>query len=369
MTLDARAEAARGYLLLFVFYVHGLIAFALSRTDPAAALPAAVQIKLLAPQVGVFFLLSGMGSRALARRAPDTVAAQSVAMILLALASHVLAFLVAAPFYNSHETPVAFIKALIKPMVYGRDLASFVGWFFIVIAVARPFAYVFERSRLAFVVAAVVTALAIWATRLVGLPNNLWDWRSWPAAVLLFLLGMRIARDWRPGAVTGLGALGIAILLTWINRPGLLADPLCFDCGLDFVAEPLIGRHGTAPVYLVALLAFATFILWVAQLLPNHWITRTARFVGRNSVEFLVLHGVLMALLFPLFERVFPERASPLFFVILFVGIAALHLAAFRVVRMPLRRLVAACFWAGASLTARVMRVPHPSRRGVRPAG
>lgn len=356
MTLDIRNETARGYLLLSVFYLHSVYAFITAQPDPALAPAAFVQIKLLAPQVAVFFVLSGMGAPGLGRRSFSTLLGQSLMLVLLAAMSHVLGALALGAIYGGFETPWTFAKSVIKPLVYGTGYVTALAWFFVVLAIARPLAWLFERNKplFALIVLAIGACLALAHWR--HWPDNLWEWRNWPAATLLFLIGMRIPRGRAIPAWLGLAALVLSLLFTWFNRPGLVETGPCLTCEIEFVAQPMVGQFGFAPLYILQVLLFTVFLLWVSQIRSPHVIADAVTRVGRNSLAYIFMHGFVIAIVFNALDKVFPAHESAPFYVLLLAAVIAFHLALFQVLRRPLEWLIMLCARASRAILAAVER-------------
>ena len=119
MTLDARAESARGYMLIGIFYIHLMIPFAQSRADPANAMAAFVQIKLLAPHIAVFFFLSGFGARHIGKRPFAAMASQSLMLLLLATLSHAVGYWIGPFWYDPPGSWTEAGRQFIKPIILG----------------------------------------------------------------------------------------------------------------------------------------------------------------------------------------------------------------------------------------------------------
>lgn len=343
MILDSRNNRARGYLLAFVFYVHALYLLIASMADPASTGPAAaVQIKLLAPHVTAFFFFSGFGAQALGRRDFRSVLQQSLMLLMVSWLTHIVGFLLAAGIYGGYSTPRSFVVSMVKPMILGTNDATFVAWFFSVLAVARMGAWLFERSKPGFALAAGMASAFAAGTLSLGLPDNIYEWRNWPLATLFFILGMKFPRDRRIGAFTGLSGLALALGLAWFNRPGLLATGPCLACDLSFVAQPMVGLWGSLPVFLVQAAAFCLFLLWVSQLqVPP--LSTIATTIGTRSLQLLVVHGWVMAATFPFLSAYTPARENFALLLAIFVIGPCIYLGLYLLLRWPVDRAIAAC--------------------------
>ncbi|WP_448501135.1 acyltransferase family protein [Sphingomonas sp.] len=335
-----RDDVGRGLLLGGILYVHFVIAFAQTRTDPMGAVASFVQIKLLASHVAVFFVLAGMGARHIARRGWRSVTGQSLMLVVLAAFSHAIGYWI-GPFV--HNPPMFWggaVYGLVKPIVSGTGYATFVAWFFVSLATARLLAYWIARGWRGGLAAVALYTLAILGLRAAGFPDNAYEWRTVPIATLLFLIGMRIGRDWHVGSPLGLAALLVSLALGWFNRPGLLATGPCLDCDLFFVAQPLVGQHGSLPVFVVQELAFAVFILASARWLILRGLAAPIAFLGRNAMPLLLLHGWVLVGVLPWLLPRMPPRESAILFPIVAVASWMGHVALLWALRRPVEWLL-----------------------------
>lgn len=364
MMLDTTIDRARGYMLLGIIYMHAIFAFVSTR-EPAGVAAAFVQIKLLAPHVSVFFLLSGMGARHIARRNFWQIARQSAALVLVAILSHVTGFALLAVLHGTGAGLEGSAWMLLGPVLLGTGYTTFVAWFFLALAMARMLTYLFYRSPLAFLGIAFSLAALILLEQRLGLADNIWEWRTWPAAFLFFLIGTRLPADLAIPAPVGLAAGAGAALLTWFNRPGLLIEGPCLACDVTFVSQPMVGEFGSIPVFVLQELLFFAFLIAMAQLKRPGWMTRPVQFVGRNSAQFLLLNGWVIVALYPWLLPLLPARESPALLVALFAGGALLHWLLFRLLRRPLNLLLVTSFQA-VDQVGRLAQLLRPARE---PAG
>jgi hypothetical protein len=343
MLMDPTIDRARGYMLLGIIYLHSIIAFAGGR-DPAAITGSFLQIKLLAAHVSVFFFLSGMGARQIGRRRFPQVVRQGASLVLLAILSHVTGFVLMAALHGTGTDLAGSLAMLVKPIVYGTGHSTYVAWFFLSLAMARMLAWFVYRSLALFALVALGLAAFVFLGQRLGLPDNLWEWRTWPAAMLFFLIGTRLPTNLVIPIPHGLAAGMAAALLTWFNRPGVLWNGPCLSCDITFVSQPMVGGFGSVPVFLLQEVLFLAFLLAVSRLERPRWITTTARFVGGNSVQFLLLNGWFMVVFNPWILPLLPAQDSLWLFAILLAGGLAVHLALFQALRRPLDLLLLTSF-------------------------
>ncbi|WP_176592708.1 hypothetical protein [Sphingobium sp. EM0848] len=368
MTLDARADAARGYILLGVFHLHILFALLKVAPDPSAFSASLLQIKMLAGHVSAFFFLGGMGARGLKRRTVESVAMQSIMLLLLAVLSHVGGFVLNALIYGPPATLHDLLRTLVRPILHGTGYSTFVAWFFVVLAVIRPLVYLFERSRIGFAAAAAVIAIVIAYGESRHWPYNLYEWRNWPFAALFFLMGMRISRSWHVPAIMGAGGLLLSLAAAWFNGPDIWRSGLCWTCNLDFLPFPMVGTAGFIPLVLLQEAGFLLFLLWVAQLERPAWPRRIAGWFGRYSLHFLLLHGWVITACYPLLIDALANQEKKLLLMLVLLLNAPVHALLFLLLRPLLNRAIALCFNLSRGLVALPptlrpsvrMRIPAP---------
>lgn len=336
-------DVVKGYLLLGVFYMHALYGVSQSFGDPMLAPAASIQIKLLAPNVAVFFFLNGMQSTHIGKKSLLAILRQSLMLLVIAALSHVVAVLIDQGINGTYTQLRPFAKALVRPIVMGTGYANYVAWFFVVLAAARIFAYAFARSKVAFGALVVASAVLIYASQLLHLPFNVYEWRNWPIAVLFFLVGMRIRANIAIPHVVGLGALLLSFGAAWMNSPTLLSAGPCLTCSLPFVAQPMVGQYGFLPVYLVQEVAFITFLLWVSAVTTGHTAGRLATYFGRPSLQMLLLHGWVLVALYPAAARGLPEQESLFLFIAIISAIIIVHGFLYEILGGALDMFLAGC--------------------------
>ncbi len=354
MILGGRNEVARGYLIICVIYVH--ILYVVQAVGiPAGSTPITdAQIKLLAPHVTVFFYLSGLTSRQIGKRNFASVAQNSLMLLMIAWVVHIVGLLAATTIYGGYSTPRALFHDLVKPIILGTGDITYVAWFFTVLAIVRLIAWVFEKSKPGFIVVVLAITAAIWASQRLGLPDNIYEWRNWPVATLFFLLGMKTPKTFRLSMPLALAALAGSLALTWIDEPGMWHHMPCLRrCRLDFVSQPMVGQFGSLPVFLMQEALFGLFLVAAASwTIP--FVTRTARFFGVPSLQILILHGWIIASLFPVLGYLLPHRENIALLGLLFLAGPAFHAAFYLLLRRPLNWIVSSISDLSRRITAGV---------------
>jgi hypothetical protein len=248
-----------------------------------------------------------------------------------------------------------------KPLLTGTGQSGFVGWFFVVLAWTRVIAWTFERGWRWFIPAVLAYASLIWVGVRVSGMDNFMEWHNVPAAVLFFLIGMRIPRDWRVPHWLGIAALPLSLAIGWFNRPDLFQTGPCLACDLGFATRMYYGLYGE-PVMLIAMeLSILVFVLWLAQLTLALRPARLFAFLGQNSPQLLFLHGVILAAIQPWLLPLLPQRESAVLLIGVLVGSVLFHAALLRLLLPILNALLAACFTVARTVvdgTARL--IPKP---------
>jgi fucose 4-O-acetylase-like acetyltransferase len=359
----APVEAARGLMLLGVFHIHALYACLDHLGDGGLARQAQWQIKALAPHVVLYFALAGMTSRSLADKAWPVVLQRSLMLLLVALFSHAPGVLLQYALWKPWTSAIGVLAEIARPIVDGTGYSTFVAWFFVVLAITRLFAFAFAKGWRYSMAALGGAAVCVVAARWLGLADNFYEWRNWPAALALFVLGTRIAPTWRvPHAVGALSAAaGLALPL--INRPALWSEGPCWTCDAGFVAQPMVGGYGFMPLYFAQEGVAVIGLLWLSQAAAALPVGRFLAYVGRRSLPLLVLHGWVILSLYGLAAYAVPRSAGVWLFVAIVIVNTALHLALYRLLTTPLDRFVALCSATSRWMLARLRIAPAANRR------
>ncbi len=347
----APVEVGRGLLLLGVFHIHALYAALDHLGNGELARQAQWQIKALAPHVALYFSLAGMTSRSLADKAWPLVVQRSLLLLLVALFSHTLGVLILQALSTPRKSALDLVVEIARPVVEGTGYSTFVAWFFVVLAVTRLFAFALAKGWQSAIAALACAATFVVAGRWFGLPDNLYEWRNWPAALVLFWLGTRIAPAWRVPHAVGVLSVIAGLALPLINRPTLWRDGVCLACDTSFVAQPMVGGYGFMPMYFLQEGIAVIGLLWLSQRAATLSVGRFLAYVGRRSMPLLLLHGWLILLLYGLIPYVVPRHGGAWLFVAIFAVNSALHLLLYRLLQWPLDRFIALCSAASHRLT------------------
>lgn len=362
-TQEQSIEIARGVLLLGVFHIHALHALIDHLGDTSNARLAWLQIKLLSGHVVLFFALSGLTSAALAERAPRVVLQRSLMLMLVAAGSHAIGVLILHALWQPWHSTFHLLSELVRPVVFGTGHANFVAWFFVVLAVVRLLAYVLSRHGRSFLLLTAIGVAVITGSIQVGLPPNLYEWRNWPAALLMFVLGMHIAPGWRVPHAIGLPAAIAGLALPLFNRPDLWSAGFCVGCEPQFVAQPTVGGYGFMPLYFAQEFAAVFGLLWLARLLSMTALAKTLAWIGRRSLQLLVLHGWVILSAYGLAGAIPLQSAGAWLFVAVLVANTMLHVLLYKLLSKPLGAFFMACSAASGRLTAMARVTARAARR------
>jgi hypothetical protein len=219
-----------------------------------------------------------------------------------------------------------------------------------VLAVARLLAWLFERNKVGFACAWVAIAAFIVLGKRLHVPDNLYEWRNWPAATLFMVIGMKFPKDWRVPFWLGLGGAGLALVLTWFNMPGMWKAAPCLTCNIDYVTSPEIGSYGFLPVFVAEQLLIFLFFLWAGQN-PPALLGKVGRYFGRASLQFLLLHGWLIVSIIPAITNFFPPHESIALILAILLLNPPVHALIFKYTEHPLNWVLARCFDYGRATT------------------
>jgi hypothetical protein len=364
---DQSVEIARGLLLLGVFHIHALHALLDHLGNGDAARLAWWQIKLLSPHVVLFFALSGMTSAALADKTFAIVAVRSLMLLLVAAGSHAIGVVIQYALWKPWQSSLDALAELVQPIILGTGYVNFIGWFFVVLAVVRVFAFMLAWNARLFVLAAAITVAAIAVSQRLGLADNVYEWRAWPAAMVLFVLGTRIPSGWRVPHWVGLPATIAGLLLPLINRPTLWTEGVCLRCDPQFVAQPMVGGYGFMPLYFAQEVVAVFGLLWLAGLLTRTPLARALAWVGRRSLQLLVLHGWIVLSVYGLAALVAAPSSGAWLFPAVFAANTLLHVLLYTVFSKPLGVFFMACSATSRRLVAMARAAARTARRRVAP--
>ncbi len=352
LPLSSRSmELSRGLLLLGVIYVHALHWVVAMHGDADVDRWAQWQIKLLGGHVVLFFALAGMTQRQLADKPWRVVLSRSLMLLGLAAACHVGAVLIELAVYAPSTHPYDLLRAIVKPLVYGDMDTS--AWFFLVLAVVRVLGWLLLRHWRWFVIAAMLLAAVIALSLARQWSDNLWGWRHWPAALLLFMVGMRVPSGWTVPHRWGLPLFALAVALPLLNSPSVADGQWCVWCDHDVLITPALGLQGPMPLlfWAQALLSVPALV-WLAALLGASPLARLLVATGRHSHALLLLHAWLVPLTGFAAWLPFTLGAPGLFPAVLF-GAALVHLGLLRLLRTQvLDRVVRSCAWLAQSIVS-----------------
>lgn len=357
MNFNARDEAVRGYLIIGVFFVHALWDSTFFVQHWQQAPVSFALAKLAAPYISIYFFLSGMSARNLRKKSFRSVLPQSLMLLFTAWVSEGLGIILQNLLFGGFGYGMQFIRSALKPIYDGTGGCNFVTWFFTTLAVVRLLGWLFARSRVYFMICCALLGGLILVSKRLHLPDNLWEWRNWPMATLFFIAGMVLPKDLRVPRSLALVALALSFVLLWFNMPHPWTNRLCLTCNMRFAAQPMLGRWGFFPVYVAGTALGAIFLLWAGQNPYPAVLGRVARFFGRASLQFLLLHGWLLIITEEWFALYAPRRmniaVNLLFLLAVFLLNPAVHALVFRYTVKFLNAVLARCFEYGRLVTDR----------------
>jgi hypothetical protein len=357
LNFNVRNEIARGYLLLGVFFMHGLWFYTAPMPDwHSAPIPFSI-LKLLGPDVSIYYLLTGMSLTGIGRKSFRAVLPQSLMLIFMAWVSEGLGIIAVQLLYGNYHAGLPFFKAAIKPMVYGTGGITVITWFFTTLAVARLLVWIFEKNKIYFTLAWLIILGLILASNELNWPDSLYEWPDWPMATLLMIIGLKFPKDWAVPRAIGLASLPLSLLLIWFDVPGMLSHFPCLTCQIAFVAAPEVGATGFLPAYIAAQFLFFLFLLWAAQVSPP-MARNIGRYFGRPSLQFLLMHGWVLVTIWPMMSRLYPQQGNFIVPWAMLVFIPLTHAAIFKATETPLNRVLALCFKAGRTVTDWIYLLP-----------
>ncbi len=336
--------------MVVVLYGHSLEILFLERPDGAFEAPAFVQYKVLASFVmALFFLLSGASAANLAGKGWRSVVRTSLYLVVIAYLVHALGLFALAiqAFLDGGEAPARWLVDAVDSTLKGRDFSTIVVWFLVSLAAVRLIVYGLLATLPARLAHAAVGFIALASLATPWLPNVMMA-KTWPVGVAFFALGMVLAprlkhRGWVAGLV-------LAPALVWLalHNNGCAFDPvaMCPAHGLpdEAVVWLHIGQTGFMPLFFLTALLGCIVVLAVAHALVLAGATlsgpaRLLGWIGRHTLELLVLNGFILVLVQPALKTFPMPDASLWLYPLLVVAVVGLHLLALKLLARPLAAL------------------------------
>ncbi|WPB57440.1 acyltransferase family protein [Xylophilus sp. GOD-11R] len=344
-------DIAKGLAMLLVLYGHGLGVFVGGANREFVF----EQLKIIyAFHMPVFFMLSGMVFTA--RRWAETLR-RALSLLLTAYIVHLLCWVYGAAM---HEGPVNW-AGLIRPLLELRQFWSVIVWFLAALALVQTvyFAAITAGRWGRIVIIGLVVAAFVWAQ---GRRSNVFELSALLPGLVFYGLGHALAHAgvlWRVGRRHGAVIAGLALATVWLAglNGGCAGDAAgtCDNLPGAFIVLMIAGQYGFLPLFLAAALAGSALVLGLARLIELHhaWSAAALAWVGRRSLQLLVINGLLIFFLHPVLEPAWQDAgrwwtevgalglvAGQLLVAWLFAGItsAPLRLAKFLVARVPALR-------------------------------
>lgn len=272
--------------------IHGHLAEALALAHAHAHAgqqgPAAAFVEwqaIYAFHMPLFFLISGAVNQRLAAKSRGEALRGSLRLLLLSMLVHLVgaAFILAfgyAPLLRRDVTDAAWF--VLWPMLDGEGWSIGVIWFLTALAIVQGLAYGLLRRWHPLAVAAAAILVGAAAA---GLPNR-FMLQTWFPGLAFFALGFWLARFPPRRLVWTAPPLALALL---VLAP-LNAGPN-HHAGVPFVVMMVKGAYGELPLFYVTALAGTLGVIGLAVVLARSAAAPFLGFVGRHSLELLIIDG------------------------------------------------------------------------------
>jgi fucose 4-O-acetylase-like acetyltransferase len=278
--------------------------------------------------MALFFFISGVGSANIQRKGPLNVARMSLHLVVLAYLVHIVGLGLTFALIHIEPDPYysQFLRDAVVSSATGTHLVPGVVWFLLSLAVVRIIVYLVaaKAPRWAFWPLVGMAALAtLHGDRL----PDFFAMPSWPAGVVFMLLGWRFAGLATRAPIWAAAPLAVAVwVLAPLNR-GCGSTPL-EACGNtlhgDFYVHLPDGLIGFAPLYYVTAAAGVVAVLGLARGMARLNVPFVAG-VGRNSMNYLILHGLILETFEVVVAKAPPGPMPILAFLVMMAGFVALH--------------------------------------------
>ena len=298
MSRDANIDAARGLGLALMIYSH-FILFADGTTFELVARQWQVGATWRMP---FLFFVSGLAHAQLRNKDLRSVLRGALTLYLMALAASVIAFAVLC-LVDRSVPPDAGWTLLSYLLGGGYQLGPV--WFLSALAVVRILAWLVLQTPPGVRQGAAVAAMVVGLYVLV-VPQQQFlpmQGQTLPAAFAFFMLGV----GWSSGhGGRLLWLLPVAVLAPLLNGgcPGdpfsvCPVDPATARIELPYFAVSLVRmRYGFEPLFALGAVAAAAMLWRAINLMPaDHGLKRSLGGLGRNALQLLVVHCVVLLVL------------------------------------------------------------------------
>ncbi|MBY6242669.1 acyltransferase [Methylosinus sp. Sm6] len=351
-------DVARGLAMILVIYGHVLQIFFHARADGEFSQMAFLQWQAIYSfHMPLFFLISGAILDQFSGKSWKDVATRSAYLIALAYIVDVIGIFFAAVTQGvSSETIPTLENYVVDHLLLAESFSTITPWFLVAFAIVRLLAYALTRCDGAkrWLIGA---ALAIVFAASYRYPQA-FHLRAVPPGVAFFMVGRYLsAHKIDIGAWAAIALLATALWLAHSNGGCTFAWQItCENAELPgrFAVLMIFGLFGSLPLFFLTAAMGAAGIMGLSGPLGCIWIARPVRFIGRNSLDFLLINGFYLVFGNPYLRNHVGIDDSLVFFVAVALLATLVHVATFLLLKRALFHIKAFAQGVGRFATGAV---------------
>ncbi len=320
---DATIDIARGIAMILVVFGHSAEIFfsPAMRTDGAFDNNAfEVWRMIYSFHMPAFYFISGTTAVAMREHNVVGILKSSAALVFFAGATHLLT-LPGVIALDAHlgiaKYGGSFVRAAFWPVISMNNYCNVLTWFLASLAIVRLYAYFVLKGRAPFKIIAIlfagIAALfgSYFNTGILQIPNIFYG-------LIFFLSGLAFANNY--GVIAKYAgqraALVVALmlallLLTYSRNYGSPADPfirVTYDKLPKFAVVMAVGRVGFIPLFFVSAYCGTLSVVFAAKLLGSQKWVGYIEYIGKNTIELVMINGAVFVLVEPVLARTIDVR-------------------------------------------------------------
>lgn len=346
--------------MLLVVYGHALEILFNNRTDYKISISAFDQYQIIFSfHMMAFFAISGMANINITKKSFAYLLISSLTLALFALFSHVLGVVLKFLLHmlGFAESPL-ILTDLIVPLVKGNWFSLVVIWFLISLAAVQGIAFAYLKyPRYRWVVILLSTLPLLLLDRYHGY----WMSRTWLPGLVFFLIGYFYRKH---GCRVSAWAFPILLAVVCFTAP------LNHGCWFSFLKQcpdierperfavlVLTGTYGFVPLFAMTALCGWLMLMSGSEIARLIKIDRPLAYVGKHTLELLVINGVVLVFFQPSLQGVLMPSEDFWQTVVLAAAITIPQVLLLFLFKEPVRRLLRASDACSRSI---VERLTHP---------
>lgn len=338
---DGGIDIARGLGMILVIYGHILQVLFHKRMDGGFSQIAFAQWQAIYSfHMPLFFMISGMIADQFTGKSWKQVVSRSVYFILLAYIVDVIgtAFVLIQQGASAISMPMAE-DYLINHIVLAESFSTITPWFLVAFGIVRLASYAILRYD--GMVRWSIVAILMMSFALAYQWPNAFHIRAVVPGVVFFMMGRYLALH--PININALMPGILLVISAWLARYNggctFSWQPSCENPELPahFAVLMIFGLYGNLPLFFLTAMIGSLAVIGFARLLDNTRLSPVLGFLGRHSLELLIVNGFYLVFANPFLRNVLDIDDTVVFYVALGSLTILAHIATLLLVKRVLR--------------------------------